>query len=590
MPMASWQRTTRPARPAPKRGPRETRLRIFQGAVLLAVVAIAGRLFALQVLSHRFYAALASNQHGIFEDLFPTRGAIYLRDPKSPDGRFPAAINKTLSTIYANDREIKDARATAHELSPVLGVDEAVLVEKLAKPLDPYEPLVKKADDALVEKVKALGIKGIGFTREEFRYYPEKASVAHVIGFVGSNGGSEHVGRYGVEGHWQEALAGRPGKLDDGDGALSKLIGSAEDGFVRAKDGDDLTLTIDRNIQYVACEKLRAAVAKHGADSGSLVILDPKTGAVMAMCGVPDYDPNAFSSVDDLRRFNNPAIFDAYEPGSVFKPVTMAAAVDAGKVGPGTLYDDEGSVKIGPYTIKNSDGKGHGMQTMTQVLEESLNTGTIFAVRQIGPKQFLHYVEQFGFGSPTGIDADTEASGDIDSLRKKGDIWSATGSFGQGITVTPLQLAAAYGALANGGKLMRPYLVDAVRHPDGTEEKTSPVVVRQVITKRAAALVSGMLVNVVENGHGKKAAVPGYYVAGKTGTAQIPKAGGGYEVGASIGSFAGYAPVDDPAFVMVVRLDRPRDVEWAESSAGPLFGDIAKFLLQYLQIPPDRTK
>ncbi|HTM67744.1 MAG TPA: penicillin-binding protein 2 [Candidatus Binatia bacterium] len=587
--MSSWHRTTRPGRAAPKRPAGELRLRIFQGAVLLAMAAVAGRLFALQVLSHRFYAALASNQHGILEDLFPTRGAIYLRDPKSPDGRFPAAINKTLSTVYANDREIKDARAVAHELAPAIGLEEAALFEKLSKPLDPYEPLVKKADDALVDRVKALGIKGIGFTREQFRYYPEKSSVAHVVGFVASSGGSERVGRYGIEGHWQEALAGKPGALASDDGPLGRFIGSADAGFAPAKDGDDLTLTIDRNIQYVACEKLREAVARHGADSGSVVILDPKTGAVMAMCGVPDFDPNDFASAD-LRRFNNPVIFGAYEPGSVFKPVTMAAAVDAGRVGPGTLYNDEGFVKIGPYTIKNSDGKGHGMQTMTQVLEESLNTGTIFAVRQLGPKAFLQYVSDFGFGSPLGIDLDTESGGDIESLRKKGEIYAATASFGQGITVTPLQLAAAYGAIANGGKLMKPYVVGSVKHPDGTEEKTEPVVIRQVITKRAAGLVGGMLVRVVENGHGKKAAVPGYYVAGKTGTAQIPRPGGGYEVGASIGSFAGYAPVDDPAFVMAVRLDRPRDVEWAESSAGPLFGDIAKFLLQYLQIPPDRTK
>ncbi|HTK04085.1 MAG TPA: penicillin-binding protein 2 [Candidatus Eisenbacteria bacterium] len=590
--MTGWHKNKKsPGRAAPRRPSGEVRTRIFQGVVLLAMAAVVGRLFALQVLSHKFYSLLASNQHGILQDLFPERGAIYLRDPKSPDGRFPAAINKTLSTVYANCREIEDPKAAAKALAPVLGMEEAELVERLSRSSDPYEPLVKKADDDLVAKVKELAIKGVGFTREQFRYYPEKAALSHVVGFVGSNDKSEHVGRYGIEGYWQDALAGRAGTLAPENDPIGRLIGSVDKQFVRAKDGDDVTLTIDRNIQYVVCEKLRAAVAKHGADGGTVVVLDPRTGAVMAMCSVPDFDPNDFSNVKEIRLFNNPAIFGPYEPGSVFKPITMAAAVDAGKIGPNTLYNDEGSVKIGPYTIRNSDSKAHGLQTMTQVLEESLNTGTIFAVRQIGNKSFLKYVENFGLGSPTGIELDTEASGDIDSLRKKGDIYSATGSFGQGITMTPLQLVAAYGAIANGGKLMKPYIVDSVRHPDGTDEKTEPVVVRQVITKRAAALVGGMLVRVVENGHGKKAAVPGYYVAGKTGTAQIPRSDGkGYEVGASIGSFAGYAPVDDPAFVMIVRLDRPRDVEWAESSAGPLFGDIAKFLLQYLQIPPDRAK
>ncbi|MEY4744511.1 MAG: hypothetical protein RL272_456 [Candidatus Parcubacteria bacterium] len=587
--MTAWQQR-KPQRPRERRPIAERRLRFFQAVVILAVAVVAGRLFVLQILSHRFYSALASNQRGVFANLFPERGGIYLRDPKSPDGRFPAAINKTLSTVYANTRDVTDPAAGAKALAPVLGADEKELFEKLSKPLDPYEPLKQKADDDVVAKVKALGIKGIGFAREQFRYYPEKSSLAQVVGFVGSNGKGERVGRYGIEGRWQEQLAGASGFLAAEKDPIGRLLGAADRQFNPAKDGDELTLTIDRNIQYVVCEKLRAAVLKHGADGGSAVVMDPKTGSVMAMCNTPDYDPNDFSQVKDQRLFNNAAIFSPYEPGSVFKPVTMAAAVDAGKVGPNTTYVDDGAVKIGPYTIRNSDDKAHGLQTMTQVLEQSLNTGTIFAVRQIGPKTFLQYVQDFGFGSPTGIELDTEASGDIEALRKKGDIWSATASFGQGITMTPLQLVSAYGAIANGGKLMRPYVVAEVKHAGGTVEKTEPQVVRQVITKRAATLVGGMLVRVVENGHGKRAAVPGYYVAGKTGTAQIPRADGqGYEKDASIGSFAGYAPVDDPAFVMIVKIDRPRDVDWAESSAAPLFGDIAKFLLQYLQIPPDRA-
>lgn len=225
---------------------------------------------------------------------------------------------------------------------------------------------------------------------------------------------------------------------------------------------------------------------------------------------------------------------------------------------------------------------------MAQVLEKSLNTGTIFAVRKLGPPLFLKYVEDFGFGSLTGIELDTESPGDISALRKKGEIWSATGSFGQGLTVTPVQLASAFSAIANGGKLMKPTVIKEIRHPDGRTETPEPKVVRQVITQRTALLVSGMLVRVVERGHGKLAAVPGYYVAGKTGTAQVPrKDGQGYEKDVSIGSFVGFAPADNPAFVILTKIDRPRDVQWAESSAAPLFGEIAKFLLDYLQIPPD---
>ncbi|MDD5252204.1 MAG: penicillin-binding protein 2 [Patescibacteria group bacterium] len=551
---------------------------------------IVGRLFILQVISHGFYAALAIDQHGIYEQLFPQRGTVYLHDPDAAGGIFPVAVNKTLTLVFADGRRIKDATEAAKSLAPLLGLDEAALKEKLSQANDPYVPLQHRVLPETADKIRALNLDGIQFSEESFRFYPEKESACHITGFVGSGNERESVGRYGVEGRWDRELTGDRGVLEGERGQLGQWIGAASRVFQPAKDGADVILTIDRNIQYVACRKLKEAVAKHGADGGALVIIDPKTGAVLAMCGVPDYDPNDYAAVTDMRAFNNPAIYFVYEPGSVFKPFTLAAAIDAGKIAPNTSYEDTGAVKIGGFTIRNSDGKANGWQTMTQVLEKSLNTGTIFAVRQLGAEDFRRYVEQFGFGTATGVELDYEAAGSVDALANKGDIWSATGSFGQGITVTPLQLAAAYGALANGGKLMKTHVVSEVRGSDGLVKRVEPTAVRQVVSQRTAGLVAGMLASVVENGHGKRAGVPGYYVAGKTGTAQIPrKDGRGYETEVSIGSFAGFAPVDDPAFAMVVVLDRPRDVEWAESSAAPLFGDIAKYLLQYMKIPPTRA-
>ena len=225
---------------------------------------------------------------------------------------------------------------------------------------------------------------------------------------------------------------------------------------------------------------------------------------------------------------------------------------------------------------------------MTQVLDESLNTGTIFVQRQLGKDSFRQYMEAFGFGKKTDIELTPESKGNISNLSKPGPIYAATGSFGQGISTTPIQLVAAYGALANGGKLMRPYIVDEFIHADGTHEQTKPQVVGQPISPRASRLISGMLVSVVENGHGKRAGVPGYWVAGKTGTAQVAGPGGAYLKDVNIGSFAGFAPASDPKFVMLVKLDHPRDVEWAESSAAPLFGEMASFLLSYYQVPPER--
>jgi len=569
----------------------ETRLRLFRIAVILCFCAVSMRLLVLQVLSHDFYASLADDQHNIFDVLFPERGSIYLSDPKSPNGTFPAAVNRDMTLVYAVPRDIDDPRGVAARLAEVLELDAGEVERKLSIEDDPYEPIKRRVTDETVEALKVLDLPGIHFAAEANRFYPETSYLSHVIGFVGSNESGEQAGRYGVEGYWNEELAGRSGYLETERDPVGRWIGTAERSFRPAEDGADIVLTIDRTIQYVACDKLREAVVRHGAEGGAIVILEPATGAVLAMCGAPDFDPNDFSAVADIEVFNNPAIFNAYEPGSIFKPVTMAAAIDAGRVGPNTTYEDQGQVKIGIYTIRNSDGQANGWQTMTQVLEKSLNTGTIFAVRELGPDLFLKYVEDFGFGEVLGVELDTEATGDISSLSRKGDIWSATASYGQGISVTPLQMAAAFGAIANGGKLMKPHVVDRIVYPDGREERTEPVVVRQVITKRAAALIGGMLVRVVEDGHGKPAGVSGYWVAGKTGTAQIAKRGGsGYEEEAFIGSFVGFAPVDDPAFVMLVRIDRPSDVQWAESSAAPLFGDIAKFLLDYKQIPPNRAQ
>lgn len=570
----------------------ERRLSILRAVVALGVFAVAARLYVLQVRSHEFYAAVASNQRGIFEDLFPERGSVYLSDPKSPDGRFPAIINRNSYVVYADTKKLKGADAindAIKGLVPLLAMDEAVLREKLSAPDDPYIPLAKKIDDTKADHIRALDIAGIGLANERLRYYPEGREISHVTGFLGSGDDGKRVGRYGIEGYWEDELSGAPGYLAAATAAFRGLIGDDGNTFKPARDGESLTLTIDRAIQFAACDRLRSAVERFGADGGSVVIADPKTGNILAMCNVPDFDPNDFSQVEDIGVFNNPAVFSSYEPGSIFKPITMAAALDAGRVTPNTTFEDTGSVVIGTHTIRNSDGKAHGIQTMTQVLEESLNTGTIFAVRLLGAKPFLKYVEDFGFGSPTGVQIDQESSGNIDALRKKGDIWSATGSFGQGIATTPMQLVAAFGALANGGKLMEPHIVAERTRFDGTVIAVEPEAVRQVITKRASSLIGGMLVNVVENGHGKRAGVPGYWVAGKTGTAQISRSDGlGYEKDASIGSFIGYAPVDDPAFVMLVKLDRPANVEWAESSAAPLFGEIAKFLLQYMQIPPER--
>ena len=306
------------------------------------------------------------------------------------------------------------------------------------------------------------------------------------------------------------------------------------------------------------------------------------------MANQPSFDPNNFSQTEDISRFSNPAISEPYESGSVFKAFTEAIGLDDGKISPDTTYSDTGTVSEAGYEIHNSDLKANGTQTMTQVLEKSLNTGVIYIEKLVGNKNFADYVSRFGFGQKTGIDLPGEVPGNTRNLlNPKTTINFFTASFGQGISVTPLQLAAAYSALANKGTLMKPQIVDQLNYADGHSEQIQPEEVRQVISETAAQQAGQMLRDVVTNGHGKKADVPGYLVCGKTGTAQVAKTGSkGYQEGINIGSFAGFAPLNDPQFVVIVKIVNPKGVEWAETSAAPTFGSVMKFLLEYYKVQP----
>lgn len=547
---------------------------------------IVARLFTLQVLQHGFYKALAEGQHSLYEQLFPERGKILLSDLRTGQ-RYPLATNEPRTLVYADPSKVTDdPEAVARTLSPLLNVDEQVLRERLSKPNDHYEPLAHAVRQVTVDRIRELKLAGIAFADELIRSYPEGTTGSHLAGFLGYVG-DQRRGQYGIEGAFEKELAGKAGQLWAERDAVGRWIAVGSRKLEPARDGDDVVLTVDRVIEHQACTALDAAVQRHGADGGSIVVLEPSTGAVLALCGSPDFDPNDYAAAKDASVYLNPVTYRSYEPGSVMKPFTMAAALEEGKVTPNTTYTDTGSVTIGSYTIRNSDGKAHGVQTMTQVLEQSLNTGAIFAMRQVGPRTFAAYLDRFGFGRQTGIELQNESAGDLSALRDGKEIFAATASYGQGITVTPLQLAAAFGAIANRGQLMQPYVVAEVRHPDGTVTTTRPTPVRRVISPSTATTLSAMLVNVVRNGHGQRAGVDGYFVAGKTGTAQIPRPDGpGYEEHVTIGTFGGFAPVEDPKFVMVVRLDRPRDVQFAESSAAPVFGDLAAFILQRLEVPP----
>jgi cell division protein FtsI/penicillin-binding protein 2 len=474
-------------------------------------------------------------------------------------------------------------------LAPILNLKEEDLLPKLSKPNDAYEPLAHKVEDSVAEQVKNLNLVGISTTKETYRYYPETNIGANMLGFVGYDQNGLKKGLYGAEGYFDKDLSGITGTIQSEKDIAGRIVSFDEKQFDPAKDGSDIILTIDKTIEYEVCSQLDDHAKVIGADSGSAIVMDPKTGAILAMCSYPDFDPNEYNKAQNAGVYNNLGISEPYEVGSIFKAVTMAAGLDLGVITPDTTYVDEGQVTIDNFTIRDWDKIAHGKQTMTEVLQHSLNLGTIFVVKQMDNKDFKRYVDKFGFGQKTGIQLENEAAGNIDSLNKKGEIWTATASFGQGITATALQMAQAYSVIANGGKLVKPYIVDEVRTSEGAVIKNNPSKPVQIISSKTATLLTGMLVNVVEKGEGTMAKVPGYYIAGKTGTAQIPDYKYGGYSNRTNHSFIGFAPIEDPAFVMIIKYENPKKGSFASVTTAPLFSRLAKFILDYYHIMPDKV-
>jgi cell division protein FtsI/penicillin-binding protein 2 len=560
------------------------RERLLTFIILFAGAALIVRLFFVQVLSHERWAAAAEDQHNAFQPLSAERGGIFMHDA---DHLYPLAINREFPTLYVVPRDAEEKDRIAVELSGITGIEATVIREKLEKPNDPFEIIKKRLSDDEADRVRQLGLRGVGLRPEQYRYYPAGELASQVVGFA-TIGEGEGAGGYGIEASEESVLRGTAGQVTQEKDAAGRWIPLSDRSVDPARDGDDIVLTLDRVIQYETEKILRDSIEKYGADRATAIVMDPKTGSILSMASVPEFDPNKYSEVEDYALFMNPAVSVSYEPGSIMKPLTMAIGIEDGKVSPMTEYTDTGVVHEAGYDIRNAEGKTYGRSDMYKVLDQSINTGVIFVEKLVGNARFSEYVKRFGFGDRTGVNLPAELPGNTRNLvNPRSDIQFFTASFGQGIATTPLQMANAYAALANGGTLMRPRIIDRIVHADGTEEEVQPEAIRRVVSEETAEAMGKMLRSVVVNGHGKRANVPGYLVGGKTGTAQVAKGNAkGYEDGVSIGSFVGYAPINDPKFVILVKLDNPKNVEWAESSAAPTFGEIMKFLLEYAKVEP----
>ncbi len=556
------------------------RVRSIAVVVLVLCLVVFIRLYLIQVKAYSHYRSLADDQHVISAEIFPGRGEIFLQEK---DSLFPVAVNRDLATAYIVPREIDQTKINylSERISQILSLDKGKVFNKLSKKDDVYELLKRRLSRDEASQIKEIQEDGLYLLPESWRYYPGNSLASQIIGFVGYKEDSLE-GIYGLERYFENDLKGSSGLLEQERDAGGRWISIGEKNLRPAKDGNNLILTIDHIIQFKAEMALRNAIKKHSADGGRIIIMEPYDGKIIAMAQEPSFNLNKYSEVDDLGLFRNTLVSDTYECGSIFKTITMAAGLDSGKVEYDGTYIDTGQVVEAGYVIKNSDEKSYGEQTMTEIIEKSLNTGAIYVEQQIGNEGFKEYIKNFGFGELSDVELPREVIGNISNLDADRDIEYFTASFGQGITVTPLQILNAYSAIANGGELMKPQIIDYTEGFAGNIEKREREVKRKVISKDAANKLGLMLESNIVNGHGKLAGVPGFRVAGKTGTAQIAdKEEGGYEEGATVGSFAGFGPVENPKFAMLVVIDNPKDVEWAESTAAPIFGELARFMFDY---------
>jgi cell division protein FtsI/penicillin-binding protein 2 len=560
------------------------RINIVLFFIIIFGAAIISRLFFLQISERKLFQAQALGQQVGFSNITGTRGQIFCVSSQKEKGSRGTGEVKSLSintdswTISANPNQILDSSVFTEILGNEIEIDKEDLILKLENQ-DSNNIIIKRklsAED--LDKIKKLNLRGLFWQNEPERFYPQAELLSQTVGFLGGEG----KGQYGLEGFYENILQGKFGVRKEGRGLGSIFFESEQVPL----NGSDLYLTIDYNIQFQAESLLKQAKKRFDIDEGQIIVMKPDSGRILALADFPFFDLNNYSKERSLEIFQNGAIQKLFEPGSIFKPFTMAYALNEGKITPDTTYVDTGSLKFGIYTIKNFNNKIYDKQTMTQVLESSVNTGAVFAQRTIENKKFFEYFEKFGFTEKTGIDLQGEVSSKNDNLRGGPDVSFATASFGQGIETTPIQIMRGFAVFANGGKLVKPYIVEKI--VSGKDEiSIKPEISSAIISSKTASDVTSMLISTVENGFNQVSKIPGYYIAGKTGTAQVPlKNKRGYETDKTIQSFIGYGPALNPQFLILVKLDSPK-VPQSSLSAVPLFNELAQYIINYWQIPPD---
>ena len=547
--------------------------------IFLFFLIIIARLFYWQFLISDQLKAQAEDQYLLKEEMPAKRGEILYADNQ------PLVANEKCFLVFAQPKETENDEKLAKELSSVLEMDEATIAARLSQKNLFWTPIKHKVEDDKTEAIKALNLSGIGFQEESKRFYPEGSGSAHLLGFVGKDAAGKDKGYFGLEGYYDRELKGRPGFLTiEKDPQGNPILTSSREEFDK-ENGSSLVLNIDRTVQYILENKLKEGIKKYDAKTGGAVLMNPQTGAILGMVSYPSYDPESFLDFDE-KSFKNPLISDFFEPGSIFKVIIMASALDQKLVEADTLYNEKGPISIGGYRIKTWNDEYNGEITMTEILERSSNVGMVWVAEKLGLDNAFSYLKKFGFGQKTGIDFQEEFSPELRPKEQWREIDLATASFGQGIAVTPIQILKAVSTIANKGRLVKPYVVQKIINENGETKKIKPQIGKKVITSETAAVLTEMMVASVEHGEAKWNIPEGFRIAGKTGTAQIPVAGH-YDPNKTVASFIGFAPADDPKFVMLITLHEPSASPWASETAAPLFFDITKELLNYYGLSPD---
>jgi cell division protein FtsI (penicillin-binding protein 3) len=556
---------------------RNFKKRLLIAGVILSLygIAILGKLFYLQILQHDELWSQSEKQYIRKVKTSRERGKILDRN------LVDLAANVEVDSVYVNPRAIVDKHRTAKMLSEVLDLSYRRTLKRISSKKK-FVWVKRKCTLRESQRLKSLSLPGVGFKTEIQRFYPKKKLAAGTIGFVGM----DNQGLSGVEHFHDTLLKGLVSLKSEGKDARGRYIRGSKPTKLQQDRSPDLVLTLDEVVQYHVETQLAKAVRKYKAKGGVAIVMVPNTGEVLAIAGLPTYNPNNYSAYDPSS-WKNIAISSSFEPGSIFKPIVAAAAIETEAASPEKIFFCEnGSYRIGRTEIGEAADHKFGLLSLTKIIQKSSNIGVIKISDELGASRYYDFIRKFGFGKKSGIDLPGEAAGQLRTLDQWSKLSAASISFGQEIGTTPIQLVSAISAIANGGNLMKPYIAKAVMQDGKIIEESKPQIIRRVISKKTSRQMVEILKTVVRNGTGKKAGLSGYETAGKTGTAQkIDPKTQSYSKTAYVSSFVGFAPADAPSIAILVMIDEPQNTFWGGEIAAPAFREIARQTLQYLNIP-----